>query len=454
MSARRNSDETIRDLERKAAEGDRAALERLGAARLRTGVSVASRIGELLDQQIEPRPGMDARIVREHDLVTIARVVAWVLSAPAPPESFEGRPWAWDELSSGSVLAVRHRDGVVTIGIHGPNEASDWTRRWHRSIEDMASRGPPDEDPATFREAAYRLPPPYHPGTSWPDLAWPEGYSAAGTLFWDRHTKHSYSWHDLTPVIARWSDRSTPEPDRIHLAETEARWLVREIFYGVDISSHEELMRALTEPVTRNRLAHLVSQVGLMQGVMPPVEQGLQPENATGTGWADWAARRLVQILSARRVGGKDLTVIPRRALEIEDQGYEMRRRRGLESMERISTAHVLVYPKGAVSMTGRERRAAWERVQDKSIEVSINFPLDMQSPQPYGWAGRGVDAVTPDGLFFIATGHGRFGRAYGDSERDQAPYGLQGLAKVVEDAIANFFPGATVRAYWHWWGI
>ena len=67
---------------------------------------------------------------------------------------------------------------------------------------------------------------------------------------------------------------------------------------------------------------------------------------------------------------------------------------------------------------------------------------------QPTPW---GSDTVGPDGVFYITTGHGRFGHVYGGKERDHAPYGLQGLAKVVEDAIHNFFPGAMVKTYWHW---
>ena len=370
---RRNADEDIRDLERKAATGDRVALERLVAARIRSGFSVRDRVGELLDREFGPPAG---RPIREHDLVAVARAVAWTLSAPAPRLDYEGRPWAWDELSHGTVLAVRHRDGDVTIGIHPPDPTSYWTVRFRESIQRMSADAEAGNEEADFRRHAYQIPPPYHPGTSWPDLAWPVGRSIGEVLFWDRHTKRSYSWHDMTPVIARWADRDQEVTDRIHLTEAEARWFIREVMHGVDVSDHDELMKALEEPALRNRLAHSVSQVELLKGVMPPPEQGLRPENATGAGWADWAARRLVQILSARRADRKEIVAIPTRALDMEGQDLERRRCRALEDNERVSRAHVLVYFKGAIARTTPAmRRAAWERVQDKSIEVDILVP-------------------------------------------------------------------------------
>lgn len=446
---RRNADEEIRDLERKAATGDRVALERLVAARIRAGFSVRARIGALLDREFGPA---ENDRTREHDLVVVARAVAWVLSSPAPAESFEGRPWAWDELSKGTVLAVRHRDGDVTIGVHQPDPASEWTQRFRASIDrlERAESGPETD----LRAHAYQIPPPYHPGTSWPELAHPAGVRAGDACYWDRHTKRSYSWRDLTPVIARWADSSARHrgagevaSDRIRLTEADARWFVREVMNGIDISDHDEVMKALEEPATRNMLHKKIGHVDLLNGIMPPPEQGLRPENAAGTGWADWAARRLVQILSARRADRKDLTVIPRRPLDMEVADPARFRHRSLEDREEISRAYVLVYFKGSVTPTrSSQRRSAWERVQDKSILVEILFPLDMTEKR---WGG---DIVTPDGAFTVSTGHGRYGSMQtSGKERDHAPYGLQGLAKVVEDAIHDFFPGADLKTYWHW---
>jgi len=437
--ARRNADETIRDLERKAATGDRAALERLVAARIRSGVSVRDKVADLLGREIGVPKTTEGR---ERDLETVARAVAWVLSAPAPAENYEGRPWAWDELSHGSVLVVRHRDGDVTIGVHQPDPDSEWSIRFQQTMDRMAERAQ-EEDREQLR--AHRLPPPYHPGTSWPELAHPAGFRPGDVCYWDRYTKRSYSWTDMTPAIARWSDQEAA--DRVRLTEVEARWFVREVMNGIDISDHDEVMMAFEDPVARNRLTHLVSQVDLMKGVMPPPEQGLRPENAAGTGWADWAARRLVQILSARRADRKDLTVIPRRPLDMEVVDPARFRHRSLEDHEEISRAYVLVFFRGAVTPTSdRTRRSAWERVQDKSILVEIMFPLDMTEKR---WGG---DIVTPNGVFTVSTGHGRYGsmQTRGE-EHDHAPYGLQGLAKVVEDAIHDFFPGADLRTYWHW---
>jgi hypothetical protein len=330
------------------------------------------------------------------------------------------------------------------------------------------------------RAARARLLPntPGHPGTSWPELAYPAGIPAwaAPTLaaelredparllevqrndacFWDRRKRHSYSWRDLTPVIARWAD--TASEDRLVLSESEARWFVREV-YGFDLSSYAEVMQILSSglpiPQARNSEGRIagypaLNEVSLLQGVMPPVEQGLLPENAAGCGWADWAARRLVQILSVRRVSGKDISVSIGGALDLEHtpvQQEDSRRSNLEESSEVVARRRVLVYFKGSVGRTTtRSRRSAWERIQDKSIEVSISFPLNMK---PTPWGG---DTIYPEGEFFLSTGHGRYGQpAYGGRERDHAPYGFQALAELIEKVILEFFPGATIRSYWHW---
>lgn len=435
---RRNADESIRDLERQAATGDQAALERLVAARLRSGISVRARIEELLDAQLGPDPQR-----REYDLQLVMRAVAWLLSAPVTGDRLDnGRPWAWEELSSGSVLAVRRRDGTVTVGIHAPDSTSEWTIRFDQAMERLAER---TEEPEEIRRHARRLPAPGHPGTSWPDLAHPAGVTPGGACFWDRHRHRAYAWGEITPAIARWAGQEVP--DRIRLTEPEARWFVREIANGIDISDHDEVMRTLEDLAVRNRLLNRlrISEIDLLRGVMPPPEQGLQPESATGAGWADWAARRLVQILSARRADRKDLTVIPGRALDMESDPERVRRN-VLETTERVARAHVLVYFKGSVSpTTARSRRSAWERVMDKSIAVEIMFPLDMK---PTSW---GSDTVGPNGLFYVSTGHGRFVTSYGAKDRDHAPFGLGGIAKLVEDVIGDFFPGAGLRTIWIW---
>lgn len=461
---RQNVDETIRELERRVAAGDESAIDRLAVARRRAGLSVArDRVERLLADEIgNPYQTTEGPV---RDLELVARAVAWTLSAPVPAETFEGRPWAWEELSLGSVLVVRKRGGQVIIGIHAPDPASAWVVRYRQSIErDFRDQGPGVTETPEHRRslrATLLASPPGHPGTSWPDLAYPAGVPGYRThhavrgdqlvevndpLFWIRERRHAYSWTDLTPAIARWAD--TPSHDRLVMSESEAHWFVREVF-GFDLSSYEEAMKVLeTGRIPRTVLA--LREEDLLRSVMPPVEQGMQPENAAGTGWADWAARRLVQILQVRRADRKNLVVLHGRAMDVGQTlpQHEEHRRDFLDrrSEDGVARSHVLVFFAGELGRTtARTRRSAWERVQDKAIEILVSFPMNMK---PTPWGG---DTVRPEGEFYITDGRGRWGSRYGGTNRDRPPYGLAGIAELVEKVILDFFPGADIKTHWHW---
>lgn len=406
---------------------------------------VVRRVAEVIDEELGPE---DERKASEF-LRLAAYATAWVLSADVD-DGIPKRPWAWESSESrgfdrGCVLAMRDPDGGVILGFRLPDDESAdllaWRRQWRGS-----------DVPALRERAALGQPVRIHPGHCWRELA---GLSDEfwGVAAWSNASR-AYDWRlESAPQFAKW--RADGAAGQVRLDEAQARALVTDV-YGFDRSDHDETLAALESGAWRRmRQPGLIDDIrdgelGLLLGIKPPPLHGLQPENAAGSGWAEWAALRLADALSEQEAWGKRL------ATTLDDR-FDLDRTRGpLDALARrkgklesrdytVARESVLVWPAGSVRMRGTARRSVAERLAEKAIMVTVVFPRDMRE------GFQGSQSVDKEGLFLITTGHGPYGESYGAKDRDHAPYGLMGLAEIARKKVEEFFPGAKVMEQWRW---
>lgn len=405
---------------------------------------VCRRVAKAIDEELGPE---DERKAREF-LRLAAYASAWVLSADAD-DGAPKRPWAWEcsevhGFDRGCVLAVRDPRGGVVLGFGLPDEKSEDILAWRRHWRDS-------DVPALRERAAQGRPVQIHPGHCWPELSGlSDGFWGVGA--WSGAPR-AYDWRlESQPQIARWCGEGAT--GQVRLDEAQARALVVEV-YGFDRSDNDETLAALESGAWRRRTGLLDDrrdgELGLLFGVKPPPLHGLQPENAAGSGWAEWAALRLADVLSGREAWGKRLTTSLEDRHDIHGRARSPRellaRRKGkLESREYdVARESVLVWPAGSVRMRETGRRSIADRVAEKAIMVTVAFPRNMREGR------QGEHAVDKEGLFLLTTGRGPYGESYGAKDRDHAPYGLMGMAEVARKAIKELFPGAKVAEQWRW---
>lgn len=473
---RRNSDEARRSQEREAdLYLDRSQIPRIASDRARRGLSPyygpTERVIALLERAYDREPGpvfleRTQRDVREGamalDVCSIARLLAW----PLAPDDAELRPFAWDEIGD-RLCALVHRTGdTITLGIAPYDPASPWVLAWRERV--MRDRAGDEEAVAEFRERLLSLGPPANPGTSWAELAfpWDERPSAEAVanerFYWERDRRRAFHG-ERPPALVRWS--STAAEDRVTLTIDEARFVIENVL-GVDVSSYEDVTtkvlrseqvgdeaRTLTPrwiatwTCDRFRSPPWWTHFELLQGICPPPTHGDQPYNATGQGWAMWAADRFRYLLQSRQVEGKRLEAIAASGITSIDRQDDFDFRNMIQNVtpRDRQCGHYSVFVALRGSVSGRGRRSRWERFGEKSIAVEFLFPLEMV-PTRDRLHDTVVDA---NGLAYLTMGYGDY-RSYA-KEHDHAEWKLMGIERLVKKVIQDFFPGMQIREKWVW---